>query len=81
MGSFHRIDLHGIKDRKKGSLQRRVYDIKGANHLWHIDSNHKLIRRHFIIAGGIDGFSRLVVFLNCVATIKQILFLDVSWKG
>ena len=28
-------------------------------------TNHKLIRWHFIIAGGTDGFSRLVTFLRC----------------
>lgn len=36
------------------------------NHLWHVDTNHKLIRWRFIIAGGIDGFSRYIVFLECV---------------
>lgn len=33
--------------------------------MWHIDTNHKLVRWRFIVAGGIDGFSRLIVFLNC----------------
>ena len=42
-----------------------MYSIGGPNILWHIDTNHKLIRWHFIIAGGIDGFSRLVTFLRC----------------
>ena len=31
----------------------------------HIDGNHKLIRWRFVIHGGIDGFSRAVVFLHC----------------
>lgn len=33
--------------------------------MWHIDTHHKLIRWHFIIAGGVDGFSRLVTYLKC----------------
>ena len=36
------------------------------NCLWHIDGNHKLIRWRFIIPGGIDGFSRTIVYLNYV---------------
>lgn len=35
------------------------------NHLWHLDTNHKLIRWGFIVCGGIDGFSRFIVFLRC----------------
>ncbi len=30
-----------------------------------MDTNHKLIRWNFVIAGGIDGFSRFVGFLEC----------------
>ena len=64
--SISRLDDIGSKERKKGRLVRRVYDVKGPNHLWHVDTNHKLIRWHLIIAGGIDGFSRLVVYLECL---------------
>ena len=39
--------------------------MKGPNHLWHIDTNHKLVRWNFIIVGGIDGYSRLPVMLEC----------------
>ncbi|KAK0140177.1 hypothetical protein N1851_022931 [Merluccius polli] len=42
--------------------ERRVY--QGPNSLWHIDGNHKLIRWRIVIHGGIDGFSRLIVFLR-----------------
>jgi hypothetical protein len=31
----------------------------------HIDGHHKLIRWRFVIHGGIDGFSRSVVYLRC----------------
>ena len=33
--------------------------------MWHIDGNHKLIRWSLVIHGGIDGFSRRIVFLRC----------------
>lgn len=63
--SIHRIDSHGVSERKKGRLCRRVYNVMGPNHLWHVDTNHKLVRWRFIIVGGVDGFSRLVTFLKC----------------
>ena len=31
----------------------------------HIDGNHKLIRWRFVLHGGIDGFSRTIVYLAC----------------
>ncbi len=46
------------------TLTRRTYSVKGANSLWHIDGHHSLIRWRFVIHGGIDGYSRLVVFLT-----------------
>ena len=35
------------------------------NSVWHIDGHHKIVRWRFVIHGGIDGFSRTVVFLKC----------------
>ncbi|VDI45885.1 Hypothetical predicted protein [Mytilus galloprovincialis] len=74
--SLHRIDEIGIKDRKKRRLHRRIYNVDGVNHIWHIDSNHKLIRWNFIVLGGIDGFSRFVTFLNCRDNNKATTVLD-----
>ena len=43
-----------------------MYRVPGPNSLWHIDGNHKLIIRwRFVIHGGVDGFSRVIVFLHC----------------
>jgi hypothetical protein len=61
--SFVIINL-GINERKKGRLQRRVYNVQGVNYLWHVDTNHKLIRWRLVIVGGIDGFSRMIMYLN-----------------
>ena len=63
--SLHRVDGEGIAERKRGRLQRRIYHVQGPNHLWHVDTNHKLIRWNLIIIGGIDGYSRLPVILKC----------------
>lgn len=45
-------------------LHRRKYRVAGPNSLWHLDGNHKLIRWRIVIHGGIDGFSRMIVFLQ-----------------
>ncbi|CAC5389666.1 unnamed protein product [Mytilus coruscus] len=63
--AIHRIDYAGTEERKTGRLHRRVYNVMTPNHLWHIDSNYKLVRWRFIILGGIDGFSRLIMYLHC----------------
>jgi len=57
--SIHRVDQDGVDAREKKTLHRRVY-----NELWHIDTNHKLIRWHIVIFGAIDGYSRLPVVLR-----------------
>ena len=46
-------------------LTRRTYSVPGPNALWHIDGHHSLIRWRFVIHGGIDGFSRYIVYLHC----------------
>ena len=48
----------------------------------HIDGHHKLVRWRFVIHGGIDGFSRSIVYLRCSSNNKAetvlALFLDAS---
>lgn len=63
------IDIQGKKERRR--VHRRMYNVSAPNHLWHIDTNHKLIRWHFVIAGGVDGLSRFVVFLRCIDNNKS----------
>lgn len=45
--------------------QRRKYSVPGPNSLWHIDGHHALVRWKLFTHGGIDGFSRLIVYLSC----------------
>jgi hypothetical protein len=74
--SLHRVDEPGIADRSKGRLHRWTYNVQGANHVWHIDTNHKLVRCHMRIFGVIDGFSRLPLVLVCLNKNKAITLLD-----
>uniref|UniRef100_A0A3Q3EV71 Integrase catalytic domain-containing protein n=1 Tax=Labrus bergylta TaxID=56723 RepID=A0A3Q3EV71_9LABR len=62
--SLHRVDAEEVYMRRLRLhvIRRRQYSVPGPNSLWHIDGHHKLIR--FVVHGGVDGFSRLVVYLN-----------------
>lgn len=51
--------------RRRYAIQRRVYNVRKPNHLWHIDSNHKLITWRFVLHGCIDGYSRTIIYLKC----------------
>lgn len=62
--AIRRVDPLGIELRSRTVLHRRTYCVKFPNSLWHLDGYHKLIRWKLVIHGGIDGFSRLVVFLK-----------------
>jgi hypothetical protein len=68
---LHIVDKEGIQERRHRRLHRRIYNVEAPNYVWHIDSNHKLIRWRFIISGGVDGFSRFVVFLKCIDNNKS----------
>lgn len=63
--SLHRVDSLNIRARLQHVVERRQYRVPGPNSLWHINGNHKLIRWKFVVHGGIDGFSRLCVYLAC----------------
>lgn len=41
------------------------YRVAGPQSLWHIDGHHALIRWSLVTHGGIDGYSRMIVFLRC----------------
>ena len=53
--SLKRIDGIGRVVRRQYAICRRTYN--GPNHLWYIDSNHKLISWRFVIHEYIDGYS------------------------
>lgn len=61
--SLYRVDPWGVQLRSRRLLHRRKYRVAGPNSLWHIDGNHKLVRWRIVVHGGIDGFSRIPVYL------------------
>ena len=63
--SVAHVDPENARVRWAVVISRRAYSVAGPNSLWHIDGHHSLIRWGFVIHGGIDGFSRLIVFLKC----------------
>ena len=79
--SMHRVEGGGIEARTRRRLKRRIYNVKGPNHLWHIDTNHKLKRWHIIIFKAIDGFSHLPFSLECIDNNKASTILSYFLKG
>ncbi|KAE8277491.1 hypothetical protein D5F01_LYC22460 [Larimichthys crocea] len=63
---MHRVDSLGVVSRMSqlGCVVRRTYSVPCPKYLVHIDTNHKLIRYNIVIFGGIDGFSRKIMYLN-----------------
>lgn len=68
--SLRRVDPTGIQSRIKRVLHRRIYHVQSPNSLWHVDGYHKLIRWRIVVHGGIDGFSRLITFLQASSNNK-----------
>ena len=46
--------------------------MQAPNALWHIDGYHKLIRWRLVIHGGIDGYSRVPVYLKVASNNKAM---------
>ncbi|KAL2085762.1 hypothetical protein ACEWY4_019082 [Coilia grayii] len=64
--SLHRVDSVGILSRLSGlgCIFRRTYSVRGPLSLWHVDTNHKLIRYNIVLFGAVDGYSRKIMCLN-----------------
>lgn len=77
--AIDRVNHSRVNSRKKGRLKRRIYNVKGPNHLWHIDTNHKLIRWNFIIFSSVDGFSHFPVILQCLDNNKAETILSLLY--
>ena len=57
--------VSGSENQLHPPITRRTYSVPGPNALWHVDGNHKMIRWRLVVHGGIDGFSRLITFIQC----------------
>ena len=62
--SLYRVSPDSVRMRRTTTVSRRVYSVPSSNALWHIDGLHCLIRWRMVIHGGIDGFSRRIVYLH-----------------
>ena len=79
--SLARLDGIGRAVRTRYAICRRTYNVSGPNHLWHIDSNHELISRRFVIHGCIDGYSRAIIYLKCCTNNKAATVLHYFKQG
>ena len=79
--SLCRTDPIGRNMRRRYAICRRVYNVPGANYLWHIDSNHKLISWRFVLHGCIDGFSRAIIYLECCTDNTAETVVELFSKG
>ncbi len=78
--SIHRNDPHTLH-RMSSAIRRRTYHVESPNCVWHIDGNHKLIRWRFVVHGGIDGYSRVIVYLRCSTNNRALTVLSQFQKG
>ncbi|KAG5281566.1 hypothetical protein AALO_G00073760 [Alosa alosa] len=67
-------------------IPRRPYSVPSPLSLWHIDGNHKLVRWRIIIHGGIDGYSRKIMYMqantdNKATTVFQCFMTAVNTFG
>lgn len=65
------LDPEGVEHRAKYRLKRRLYAVVGPNFMWHIDGYDKLVPYDIFIHGGIDGFSRKILWLELATTNKD----------
>ena len=79
--SLHRVDPVGMLDRLQSRLHRRQYSVPHPNSLWHIDGYMKLIRWRMAIHGGIDGYSRVPVYLKISSNNKADTVLHAFLEG
>ncbi len=55
--------------------EEHTCSVPGPNSLWHIDGHHSLIRRKIVVHGGIDGYSRLIVYLHASTNNRGMSFV------
>lgn len=79
--SLIRVDPRGVQTRLRQALHRRRYSVCMPNSLWHIDGYHKLIRWYIVIHGGIDGYSRLPVYLSASTNNRADTVLQCFLEG
>ena len=78
---IHRVDHEATVARQGRTIRRRIYSVPHPNAVWHIDTHHKLIKWHFIIHAGIDGFSRTKAYIKCFDNNRASTSLQIFCEG
>ena len=79
--SLLRVSLCSVEQRASTTVTRRTYSVPSSNCLWHIDGLHCLICWRIVIHGGIDGISRLVVYLSASTNNRASTVVDLFLKA
>ena len=66
-----RVDPTNSGLRWAALIKKRKYNVPGPSSLWHIDGHHSLVNWGFVIHGGIDDFSRSIVYLKCATNNRK----------
>ncbi len=72
-------DPQGVAQRSRRRLHRRTYISMGPDDTWHVDGNDKLKLYGIAISGGIDGFSRRMIWLRCSYTNNDPAVIDLYY--
>ncbi|CAH0560413.1 unnamed protein product [Brassicogethes aeneus] len=75
------LDPVGRALTRRTAIKRRIYKVKGANYLWHIDSNHKLVNFRLVYHGCIDGYSRAIIYIECLTNNRGQSVLSLFQNG
>ena len=63
------------------AIYRRKYSVPTPNALWHIDSNHKLIRWRLVTHVCVDGYSHLIIYAHCCNNNRADTILEQFIRG
>lgn len=64
MDTMRRLDPDAAEARRHQVVLRRQYNSPGFGNCWHCDTWHKGNRYGIVVAGGVDGYSRMIVYLQ-----------------
>ncbi|KAK0153675.1 hypothetical protein N1851_004538 [Merluccius polli] len=79
--SLQEVDPIGRSIRRRHAIRRRIYNVQTSNELWHFDGNHKLVRWRMVFHGCVDGFSRAIIYLNCLDNNRASSVLSLFLEG
>ena len=79
--SIKSVDSGGIESRLRTTIS-----VPCPNFIWHLDGNHKLIRWKLVEHGAMDGYRRMLMFLQCSnnnrsETVKQLFSTAIRQFG